>query len=140
MSSKRFNGDVGTGLVLLAIEIFFYVMSLDFINPDAARWPKAILLISAILSILLVISGLRETDYVAPEYKSLKAPLITLIMITLYAVAMDLTGFFVSTIIFCPLGMYMLGQRNWKAMIGVPVLLDVFVYVLFVTQLQMQMP
>ena len=53
---------------------------------------------------------------------------------------MELAGFFISTAVFCPLGMYMLGQRNWKVLVGVPIGLDAFVYVLFVMQLQLQMP
>lgn len=136
----KMNGDIGTGIILLIIEAVFYSLSHGFINPEAARWPQAVLLVSAVLSILLLIHGIREKKYQAPEYKSVKAPFLALLMMIVYCSVMELAGFFISTAVFCPLGMYMLGQRNWKVLVGVPIGLDAFVYVLFVMQLQMQMP
>ena len=41
---------------------------------------------------------------------------------------------------FLPLGMAALGQRNWKAILGVTVGLELFVWFLFVVQLQLRMP
>lgn len=136
----KMNGDIGTGVILLIIEAVFYSLSFEFINPAAARWPQAVLLVSAVLSILLIIHGIRTKDYPSPEYKSVKAPFLALLLMIVYCAVMDLAGFFISTVIFCPLGMYLLGQRNWKVLVGVPIGLDLFVYVLFVMQLQLQMP
>ena len=140
MEKKTLNSNVVIGIVLLIIEALFYWLSTSFINPDAARWPQGILLVSAILSILLVLNGLKGKDVISAEFKTLRGPILTLAMIIIYSVAMDLAGFFIATIIFCPLGMYLLGQKNWKVLIGVPLGLDAFVYVLFVMQLQLQMP
>lgn len=136
----RFNGDVGTGIILLIVEAVFYYLSFGFINPAAARWPQGVLLVSAIFSILLIIHGLRAKDYTAPVYKSIKGPWLAVVVMVLYGVAMYISGFFAATLVFCPLGMYLLGQRSWKILVGVPVGLDVFVYVLFVMQLQLEMP
>lgn len=137
----RMNGDIGIGLILLGIEAIFFVLSLDFINPDAARWPQGILFVAAIFSVLLIIHGIKEkSSYQGPQYKSVKAPLLALLIMIIYGVAMEISGFFISTLIFCPLGMFLLGQRDWKILAGVPIGLDIFVYVLFVMQLQLQMP
>lgn len=137
----RINGDIGIGLILLGIEAIFFVLSLDFINPDAARWPQGILFVAAIFSVLLIIHGIKEkSSYQGPQYKSVKAPLLALLIMIIYGVAMEISGFFISTLIFCPLGMFLLGQRDWKILAGVPIGLDIFVYVLFVMQLQLQMP
>lgn len=137
----RMNGDIGIGLILLGIEAIFFVLSLDFINPDAARWPQGILFVAAIFSVLLIIHGIKEKpSYQGPQYKSVKAPLLALLIMIIYGVAMEISGFFISTLIFCPLGMFLLGQRDWKILAGVPIGLDIFVYVLFVMQLQLQMP
>ena len=43
----KMNGDIGTGIILLIIEAVFYSLSHGFINPEAARWPQAVLLVSA---------------------------------------------------------------------------------------------
>ncbi|WP_337476149.1 tripartite tricarboxylate transporter TctB family protein [Acidaminococcus timonensis] len=137
----KINGDIGIGIILLIIEAVFYAVSFEFINPAAAQWPRGVLIVSAVLSVFLIIQGIRDKDaYVAPEFKSIKAPLLALLVMVVYCTVMDLAGFFISTIIFCPLGMYLMGQRNLKALIAVPIGLDLFVYVLFVTQLQLQMP
>ena len=53
---------------------------------------------------------------------------------------MNFTGYFVSTAVFLPLGMFALGQKDLRAILGVTVGLEVFVYILFVTQLQLRMP
>ena len=70
----------------------------------------------------------------------IKGPMAALLVIVVYAVLMKFTGYFVSTAIFLPFGMFALGQRNWKAILGVTVGLELFVYVLFVMQLQLRMP
>ena len=97
-----------------------------------------------ILSVLLVIHGLQMTKDADGNADLggavLKGPMASLVMIVAYAVCMSFTGYFVSTAIFLPLGMAALGQRNWQAILGVTVGLELFVWFLFVVQLQLRMP
>lgn len=119
-------------------------MAEQFSNPEAATWPKLILLCIIILSVMLVLHGIKLTQQNAEPgtipVNVLKGPAATIVMVVLYAIVMNFFGYFVSTAIFLPLSMFILGQRNWKAIIGVTVGLEVFIYVLFVMQLQLRMP
>ncbi len=144
MKLKTIHPDVWIGGVLIVLSVIFYVMAGQFSNPDAAMWPKAILIGIIILSAMVTVHGLKLTQpktnqsQILPQ--GLAGPFFALLAIVLYAVLMNFTGYFVSTAIFLPLGMFFLGQRNWKAILGVTVGLELFVYVLFVVQLQLRMP
>lgn len=144
MKLSKIHIDVWMGALLIVLSVIFYMMAGQFSNPDAATWPRLILVCIIILSVMLVIHGLKLTQQNAEPgtipANVLKGPMATLAMIIVYAIAMNFTGYFVSTAIFLPLGMFALGQRNWKAIVGVTVGLEVFIYVLFVMQLQLRMP
>ena len=144
MKLSKIHIDVWMGALLIVLSVIFYMMAGQFSNPDAATWPRLILVCIIILSVMLVIHGLKLTQQNAEPgtipANVLKGPMATLAMIIVYAIAMNFTGYFVSTTIFLPLGMFALGQRNWKAIVGVTVGLEVFIYVLFVMQLQLRMP
>ena len=144
MKLKNIHADVWIGLVLIALSIVFYVMAGDFRNQDAAVWPRAILIGIIILSTMLVLHGWQLTkqnaDTTLPALNTLLGSMSSLLLMVIYAILMNYTGYFVSSAIFLPVGMFLLGQRNWKAILGVTVGLEVFVYVLFVMQLQLRMP
>lgn len=144
MKLSKVHIDAWMGGLLIVLSVIFYLMAGQFSNPEAATWPKVILVCIIILSVMLLIRGLRLTQQNADPgtipANVMKGPMATIVMIIVYAIAMNFTGYFVSTAIFLPLGMFALGQRSWKAIVGVTVVLEVFIYVLFVTQLQLRMP
>ncbi|WP_369282842.1 tripartite tricarboxylate transporter TctB family protein [Oscillibacter sp. GMB15532] len=144
MKLKNIHADVWIGGVLIVLSMIFFAMAGQFSNPDAATWPKAILIGILILSAMVVVHGLKLTQLKTGQSRifseGLAGPMLALLAIVLYAVLMNFTGYFVSTAIFLPLGMFFLGQRNWKAIFGVTVGLELFVYILFVVQLQLRMP
>lgn len=144
MKLKNIHADVWIGLILIGLSIVFYMMSVNFANLDAATWPRVILIGIMILSTLLVLHGWQLTkqnsDTTLPSMNTFAGAMVALVIMVIYAILMNFTGYFVSTAIFLPVGMFLLGQRNWKAILGVTVGLEVFVYVLFVMQLQLRMP
>ena len=138
MKLKQIHAEVWLGGILIILAVIFYIMAGQFPNASAAVWPKAVLIGIMILSVLLVIHGLQMTKDADGNADLggavLKGPMASLVMIVAF------TGYFVSTAIFLPLGMAALGQRNWKAILGVTVGLELFVWFLFVVQLQLRMP
>ena len=139
MKLKQIHAEVWLGGILIILAVIFYIMAGQFPNTSAAVWPKAVLIGIMILSVLLVIHGLQMTKDADGNADLggavLKGPMASLVMIVAYAVCMSFTGYFVSTAIFLPLG-----QRNWQAILGVTVGLELFVWFLFVVQLQLRMP
>ena len=144
MKLKNIHANVWIGGVLIILSAIFYGMAGKFVNPSAAVWPRAVLVGIIVLSALLVLNGVKQTAAHADPglipLDIIKGPMAALLVIVVYAVLMKFTGYFVSTAIFLPFGMFALGQRNWKAILGVTVGLELFVYVLFVMQLQLRMP
>lgn len=144
MKVRNIHANVWIGGVLIILSAIFYGMAGKFVNPSAAVWPRAVLVGIIILSALLVLNGVKQTAAHADPglipLDIIKGPMAALLVIVVYAVLMKFTGYFISTAIFLPFGMFALGQRNWKAILGVTVGLELFVYVLFVMQLQLRMP
>lgn len=146
MKEKRIDSDIFTGGILVLACLFFYYKSAG-LPSDAAVWPKLILIVTLILSVLLVLSGVKKTlrqtdgtDVLSLKIRELGAPVVVLIVMSAYAVMMDWTGFFVSTAIFLPLGMFLFKQRSLPVLLGVTVGIEVFVYWLFIVQLNLRMP
>lgn len=144
MRLKNVHVNVWIGALLIVLSIVFFIMAGQFRNPSAATWPKAVLIGIIILSSMLVVHGFKltgeHTDPGIIPVSQLKGSMISLVCVIVYAVLMNYTGYFVASAVFLPLGMFALGQRNWKAILGVTVGLELFVYVLFVLQLQLRMP
>lgn len=144
MSLRKISADVWVSLVLIVWSVWWYVLAEAFDNIDAELWPKGVLILTVILSVLLMLSGIKKS--MSKENKENGDPkvfigsLISFLGIIIYAITMEYVGFFIATGIFCPISMFLLGSRNWKAIICVTAGLNVFVYILFVTQLQLQMP
>ncbi len=141
---KKIHANVWLGMFLIVFSIVFYLMAGNFINPEAATWPRLILIITAFLSVMLFLQGVRLTlkkaDPEMPSLHRLKGPMSAVILILAYAVLMNYTGYFFSTAIFLPIAMFALGQRDWKILLGVTAGLELFIYVLFVVQLKLRMP
>jgi putative tricarboxylic transport membrane protein len=145
---KRIHSNVHIGLLLNIIAVLFYINTSSFRTKDAATWPKMILVILMILSTALLLDGLKKTkegvekNEDKPEISSdtVTGVLIGIFMMIAYAILMRFTGFFVSTAIFLPASIWLLGNRNWKAIILVTAGMELFVYLMFVVGLKLRMP
>lgn len=144
MSLKKINIDVWLGVLFIIGCVYFYKLSDEFFDPEAAVWPRGVLVVTAALSAMLLINGIRltrqNTGSGIPEGRVFFGPVAAIIIITAYAITMEYTGYFLSTAIFLPLGMFMQGQKSWKVILGVTAGLEVFVYLLFVAGLGLRMP
>lgn len=144
MSLKKIHIDVWLGILFIIGCVFFYKMADEFFDPEAAVWPRGVLIVTAALSAMLLITGIRLTkrgeDSGIPEGRIFFGPMAAIVIIVAYAIAMEFTGYFLSTAIFLPLGMFVQGQKNWKVILGVTAGLEIFVYLLFVMGLGLRMP
>ena len=145
MKNRQIDADAISGVVLLLISGFFYVKAGQLL-PQAAMWPKMLLIVIAIIAALLTLKGMQKTlraaenDTLVLSLKKMGAPLAATIVMMSFAACMTLTGFFVSTAFFLPLSMFLFKQRKPAVLFGVTVGVEAFVYWLFVTQLSLRMP
>jgi len=61
-------------------------------------------------------------------------------IILLYILGINTIGFYIASIVFLPVGMLVLGQRDWKIIVGVDIGVMLFIYLFFGLLLSMQMP
>jgi hypothetical protein len=148
MSEKRkINNDVYIGSILTVISLFFYFEAAK-IHREAAQFPKLMLAALIIMSVLLVVLGIRKT--LRPEltlksdtllrFKVVRTPLIVFGIVALYMALIKFTGFFIATTLFVPALMVFYGVRSIRVLIITDITLNLFVYILFVRLLKVVMP
>ena len=148
MNQKRkINNDVFIGFVLAAIAAFFYHEATK-IHPAAAQFPKIMLALLFIMSVILMGLGIRKT--LKPElwgksdtgisFKIIRTPLVVFFIIAGYLVLMKFTGFFISTIIFIPVIMLYYGVKSIRTILLTNIGLNLFVYLVFIHALKVMLP
>lgn len=140
------NQDVYTGLSLIVISAIFLVMSYDLIA-EARLFPLIFLIIMIVFSILLIIKGVNRKEFNShgdDEEKIsidlLKKPLVLFVGVFLYCLLINLIGFFLSSIIFMIAFMYLNKYKSYKSIIFSTLLTILFVYFIFVYQLNVAIP
>ncbi|MDR1931392.1 MAG: tripartite tricarboxylate transporter TctB family protein [Spirochaetales bacterium] len=148
MAGKRkINNDVYIGILLTALSGFLFYET-SKIHPEAAQFPKVMIAAFIIMSVLLVFFGIRKTLNPALTLKSdtllkfrvIRTPLIVFGVVVIYLALIRFTGFFIATFIFVPVFMIFYGVKSIRALILTDVLLNLFVYGLFVRLLKVMLP
>ena len=70
----------------------------------------------------------------------LKTPMTLLLVVVAYAGLLEIIGFFPSTILFLGGYLWYGGVRDWRVLVGVVVGLNLFIYLLFIVQLNVPLP
>jgi len=144
---RKINIDVFIGIILTALSGFFFYETIK-LHPVAARFPKVVFGLFIGMSLLLILFGIRKTLKPALAQKSdfqlnlrvIRAPMLVFAIVCGYMVLMYFTGFFISTIIFVPAFMILYGVKKVRTIILTDVILNLFVYLVFVKLLRVVMP
>ncbi|MCL7748842.1 tripartite tricarboxylate transporter TctB family protein [Halalkalibacter alkaliphilus] len=149
---RTLHQDVFIGIGMLILSLFLYIKTFEFAG-EAALYPRGLLLLLTIFGILIVYGGfkktkqLKEGEDVQSEgeeekltFSTLKSPLTILLLVMIYAGLISLIGFFPSTILFVIVFLWYVGVKKWTVYVYTVVGLNLFIYVLFVLQLNVQLP
>lgn len=146
--------DVYVGVIMLVFSFFIYREALAM-HPEASLFPRVIIPVFAAFALLIVFSGVKkskgDTKKIQKDsngnkeektltLESLKVPLSVSLIVVFYLILIDLLGFFVATFIFAVGLMYFCQMRNFKRIIFFAITINLFVYVLFVMQLNLRLP
>lgn len=150
--TKHLHQDIVSGLALIVICFVLYPLTSEF-SGGAATWPRGVLLLLAALGFLVCVKGWRraveerqgqgtadegEEETITPSL--LKAPMTLLIVVVAYAGLLEIIGFFPSTVLFLGGYLWYGGVRDWRVLAGVVVGLNLFIYLLFIVQLNVPLP
>ena len=148
----RIHQDVFVSLVFIFISIFLYFKTFNLIE-EAALFPRILLMLFALFGILILLSGIKKTkalkegatiayegDEAPLNQGVLKSPLMTLLIVAGYVLLMTIIGFFPSTILFMAVFLAYMKVKNWKIFVITIASLNLFIYLVFVLQLNVQLP
>ncbi|MFD2924893.1 tripartite tricarboxylate transporter TctB family protein [Halobacillus naozhouensis] len=150
--TNKIHQDVFVGGAIVAICVVFYINSLDLAD-QAASYPRGVLAIFALFAVIIIINGLKKTkqersgqevEYDDEEedlsMKLLESPLVVLGIVIVYGVLVSLIGFFPATVLFMSGFLLYRGVKDWKSYLYTVVGINLFIYLLFVMQLNVQLP
>ena len=145
MNKRVYRQDMAAGVVLVLIGIAAFLLAIGMPG-KAPLFPKIVSTGIAVLGILLILTSLSkinkdsETQAVPAEAKDFVFPLITLILLLIYVMAVITVGFYIATPIMLVGYMYLMGIRKVKPILVTTVIIMLFVYCLFTLQLNVPLP
>jgi putative tricarboxylic transport membrane protein len=150
--ANRIHQDVYISLVFILTSIFLYTKTFSLIE-EAALFPRALLLLFAAFSAFILIGGIKKTkaqkngekvvyegDEAPMDTNNLKSPLLTLLIVGVYVIVMTFIGFFPATILFMAGFLAFMKVKNWKVYVFTITGLNLFIYLVFILQLNVQLP
>ena len=139
--TRKFNYNLISCAIIYAGSLLFLVGCFD-IDPGATRiFPFAICILSLLLATVYLILVLRGK--VPDDNINLSGTVKAVEMsgfVALYIAAIYLGGYYLASLLYLPVAMIFLGQRNWKAILSVVVCYTLVIYLFFGRLLSMQMP
>jgi phosphatidylglycerophosphate synthase len=127
---------------MLAFSISFLIMTFDM-PAGPSKFPRIILFFLLLFSGYILVTGIRKTllkKDVERKFLNYKHPLVTFFMIAIYVFLIDILGFFSSTSIFIAIFMLFYNVRKYRVVFLCVLGVNLFVYYLFVWQLNIQLP
>ncbi|MDN7133519.1 tripartite tricarboxylate transporter TctB family protein [Halomonas sp. MC140] len=143
---KALHSDALIGLAMLIFSIIFLILSAQMPS-DPAVFPKLILTILIIFSLFITWSGVSKTWAAEKQgvkhtsiFQHIRGPLITFIALSLYIVLISILGFFTASSIVTIFFMIYFGVRSYVQVMLVLLIMNTFIYLLFVWQLRIALP
>lgn len=133
------------GLFLLLITIMF--IATRSLIPEAAIFPYILMALLLILTLSILKNGIKRDDYGAHgddeeklTYDRLKNPMFVFFLILVYCLLITIIGFFPSTLIFVFVYLFINDVKSIKLIGGTMIGIVLFIYWLFVVQLNVRLP
>ena len=143
-TKKKFNWNIISCIFIYIWAGIFFVSSLGIEDAGSRMFPQIMCGASALLSTLFLISCLRGKDVKEGDdpisFAGTGRAAVMGAILSGYILLNYLTGFYISTVIFLPVGMLYLGQRNWKVIAAISIALPLIIFLFFDLLLGMMMP
>ena len=143
-TKKKFNWNIISCLFIYVWAGIFFVSSLGIEDAGSRMFPQIMCGLSVLLATLFLISCLRGKDVKEGDdpisFAGTGRAAVMGAILGGYILLNYLTGFYISTVIFLPIGMLYLGQRNWKVIVAISIALPLIIFLFFDLLLGMMMP
>ena len=109
------NHDRIAGIIIFAVGALLYYHSLEF-PPESAQFPRMVLTLWLALSGWMIVRSFVLADWRNMEYDAFFIHAgrlaLAIAMMALYIIAIDLVGYYTTTVVYIPLMAWLLGYRN----------------------------
>lgn len=143
-TKKKFNWNIISCIFIYIWAGIFFVSSLGIEDAGSRMFPQIMCGLSVLLATLFLISCLRGKDVKEGDdpisFAGTGRAAVMGAILGGYILLNYLTGFYISTVIFLPIGMLYLGQRNWKVIVAISIALPLIIFLFFDLLLGMMMP
>jgi|SRR5690625_3515068 len=142
-------GDIVSSIIFISVGIVFLINSLVFPKeisnaPGPGFYPSIISLILIVLGVIIFIQSLvlKREQKVEISFKSKPVVFVyKVILITFfYVVLLPFIGFYVTTFLFLALMMYIMGFKNRKFLVIIPIGITLFLVFIFQTLFHIPLP
>lgn len=141
---KKFNYDLLSVGFIYAVAAIFFIATFKIKDPQSQIFPRVMCGLAVLFGTLFLIKILRgkptNPEGSEPNFDGAGRAFIMGALLLLYIGMNFLAGYYIATAIFMPVGMLYLGQRNWKAIVGVTGGLILVIWLFFDVVLGMVMP
>jgi hypothetical protein len=129
-------------IIIIALTVYFWIKSVEISAAEARMFPRMILSIMGLLSLLLFIRSFRIPQDKRADAVFTSVPAFTLFVLTtaVYVVSVAYLGYFTSSAVYVPLVAYLIGLRkHWTSLIVTTVFLGA-TYLVFVVLFARPLP
>ncbi len=139
----HYTGRILFPIFFISLSLFFWMLSARFADGDAygpAVVPRLWAFLLTLCSLILYLKVLAGKESEDPKPGRLDIVLRFIVLLMLYIPAIKFIGYFISTIVFLPVAMWLLGYRNRIAIIVITIAWMLLSYVLFFRILHVALP
>lgn len=142
MSSSLGDRVAGGLLLALAVSVFAYTFTfpapLQPLDPGVTAFPRMVAVLIGVLSLVLLVRP--QEGEALPRGRSTLQVVGTVLLLSVYAVALDRLGFVITTILFLLAELLLIDVRRPVYLILVPLGLGVGLYYIFRVLLEVPLP
>ncbi len=141
MKICRLHQDVYIGIVCLASCAFFWALN-SSLPTSPAMMPRILVCVLAVLSVMIIQQGLRRSSHSADgqdkplTWDSLKIPLVTWGLTSVYAILFYLIGYFAATAVMLIVLMRFMKRTSWPVILTIDGVYILIMYCVFVKMLE----
>lgn len=143
------KGKLYSGIIIILISLFFFFNTLNFRKLEgqivgADFMPRMYALLLIFLSIVLIVQYFREKG--SEEYREeaeegySKYAFITMLMLLVYIIAINMIGFYFSTLIFTFVVLLFTQNKSKKVLFIIPPSITIAIYIFFKLLLKVSLP
>jgi len=141
--SQNYTGNLILPLVVFAVTMVFFYLTLDFPEQDEvgpAVVPYLWMFFTSIFCLVLAIQAFKHKGKPDPVPGQILHVLFYAAWMVLYLIAVQTVGFYLSTFVFLSSSMYLMGYRKMYVIASVALLWLVFSYFIFARLLFIPLP